>query len=249
MWLKLILLSLVSLPAWGYRLTQDFYNNGDGFYWQSLPIDIMVVEKDAGRKAMLESIANDAIQKWESNSGYSLWSFTGSGTKNIIRWSTNFAKETKMDPASVLAVAIRYVNGPYFAKTEIVINGGHSLNQIEKYLRTTLTHELGHTMGLDHSENGNAIMAPTLQEVGNINFDDVQGMSHAHSIHMQRQAERYVSPLAYSTEETQSQPLSCGTVGPVAQASAPSMNGLLSLAGGLLISFVRKVLVWFKSRL
>lgn len=249
MWPKIIFLLLLSLPAWGYRLTQDFYNNGDGFYWQSLPIEIMVSDKDANRKAYLESLAQEAIQRWESNSGFSLWSFTGSGTKNVIRWSTNFAKETKMDPKSVLAVAIRYVNGPYFAKTEIVINGGHELNQIEKYLKTTLVHELGHTMGLDHSENGSAIMAPTLQEVGNLTFDDVQGMGHAHSIHMQRQLDRYVSPLAYSTEETESQPLSCGTVGPVTQASGPGLNGLLSLAGGLLISFVRKIVKWFKSRL
>ncbi|MBA2403703.1 MAG: matrixin family metalloprotease, partial [Bdellovibrionales bacterium] len=178
----------------------------------------------------------------------SLWDYTGSGTKNIIRWSTNFAAETRMDPESTLAVAIRYTKGPYFAKTEIVINGGHSLNQNEADLRTTLTHELGHTMGLDHSDVGQAVMAPTLQAwFTGLHQDDVHGIQAAYSEMDHRQVTGYVSPLAYETEQ-ESQPLSCGTVGPVTATSGVSFNGLLSLAGGLLISFVRKILGWFKSR-
>lgn len=247
MWLKWILLFSLTSQAWAYKFTSDFVN---GFYWATLPINITVVDTDSNRKSMLESLSQAAISDWEDSTGLSLWDFTGSGTRNIIRWSTNFAAETRMDPMSVLAVAIRYTDGPYFARTEIVINGSHAYNQNQSLLRTTLTHELGHTMGLDHSDVGEAVMAPTLQPwYTGLHVDDVQGVQAAYAEMDHRQVTRYVSPLAYETEQTESQPLSCGTVGPVTAASGGvSFNGLLSLAGGILISFIRKFLTWFKSR-
>jgi len=158
--LKLILIFFFTTTTWGYRLTSDFLNC---FYWSELPINITVLDNDPTRKAMLEDLSKVAIEEWQSRSGLSLWDYSGAATKNIIRWSTNFAKETKMDPESTLAVAIRYTKGPYFAKTEIVINGGHALNQNQSYLRTTLTHELGKKMGLYHSDGDQAVRAPTLQ--------------------------------------------------------------------------------------
>lgn len=246
MWLKWIFLFCLSTPAWSYQFTSDFKN---GFYWQELPVNITVIENDPARKALLEDLAQAAIDDWQSSSGLSLWNFIGTGTKNIIRWSTNFARETRMDPESVLAVAIRYTDGPYFAKTEIVINGGHTYNQNEHLLRTTITHELGHTMGLDHSEVGQAVMAPTLQPYySGLHRDDVDGILAAHSEIHNRQLTRYVSPLAYKKEESSSQPLSCGTIGPASANSALNLNGLLSLASGILIGFIRKIFSWFKSR-
>jgi hypothetical protein len=246
MWLKWLILFCLTTSAWGYRLTSDFTN---GFYWATLPINIMVAETNPARKSMLESLSQAAIQEWQSSTGLSLWSFLGTGSTNIIRWSTNFAAETRMDPNSVLAVAIRYTNGPYFARTEIVINGGHELNQNQTYLRTTLTHELGHTMGLDHSDVAEAVMAPTLQAwYTGLNTDDIEGMHVAYNETDHRQLTRYVSPLAYSSDQTSAQPLSCGTVGPVGTATAFNVNGLFSLVGGILISFVRKLFRWFKSR-
>lgn len=248
MWLKWILPLTLSLPAFAYRLTTDFAN---GFYWATLPISITVMDTNATRKKMLEDLSQTAIQEWEARTGVALWDFSPSGSsavsKNIIRWSNNFAAETRMDPNSVLAVAIRYTNGPYFAKTEIVINGNHDLNKYEKYLITTLTHELGHTMGLDHSDVGDAVMAPTLQPVYyGLHQDDVAGMSDSYAQTQNRQLTGYISPLAYEDSES-TQPVSCGTVGPV-QAST-GLQGPLTVAGGILISFIRKIFKWFKSLL
>lgn len=248
MWIKFLLLLSLSSSAWGYSLTQDFTN---GFYWATLPVNIAVVDSDSSRKSILEDLSRRAVSEWESRSGLSLWSFT-SGTKNIIRWSTNFAAETKMDASSVLAVAIRYTNGPYFAKAEIIINGGHPslfnpfLKEInEENLRTTITHELGHTMGLDHSENMMAVMAPTLQSpYYGLHSDDLEGLSVAHQEMEHRQLTRYVSPLAYS-EESSGNALSCGTVG---ASTGSSANTFISLGLGMLIGLVRKVISWFKSR-
>ena len=249
--LKWLLVFSITLPAWGYNLTQDFVN---GFYWANLPVSIVISEKDPGRKQLLTELADAAISEWQMETGLSLWNLTTGGTKNIIRWSTNFARETDMDPQSVLAVAIRYTNGPYFAKSEIIINGNHdsfntpfaTINKMN--IGTTLVHELGHTMGLDHSENMMAVMAPTLQYPYNgLHSDDVYGMGDAHAQTEERQRIRYVSPLAYSEHSEESQPLSCGTIG--VQSAATGGHGFVSLGLGMLIGFVRKILQWFKSLL
>lgn len=243
MWLKWILPLLISLPAWSYKLTPDFSN---GFYWNTLPVGIVVVESNPERKSMLEDLAQAAIQEWEQRTGFALWDYGATGTKNIIRWSTKFAAETQMDPSSVLAVAIRYTNGPYFAKTEIIINGNHELNKYENYLRTTLTHELGHTMGLDHSDVNAAVMAPTLQAVYyGLDDDDVEGMTDTYNQTQYRQLTGYISPLSYSSSE-EKQAMSCGTVG-VTSAQGSGFQGTIALAGGILISFIRKLASWFKS--
>jgi hypothetical protein len=242
------LLCLISFEAWGYRLTQDFRN---GFYWQNLPIKITVMDGNASRKTLLEELSSQAIGEWQSRTGLALWNFRESGsnavTSNIIRWSTKFAAETNMDPQTVLAVAIRYTEGPYFAKTEIVINGNHpEIKNNTANLLTTLTHELGHTMGLDHSEDWSAVMAPTLQSpYYGLASDDISGMDDAYQKTVNRQVTGYISPLASEETETSSSPLSCGTVS--VGVPATGTNALASLSLGMLIGFVRKLLKLFKS--
>ncbi len=243
MWIKCLLLCLISMRAWGYNFTQDFTN---GFYWASLPVKIMVIDENVSRRNSITNIAEAAISEWEQKTGLSIWDITTSGSTNILRWSTNFAAETRMDPSSVLAVAIRYTEGPYFARTEIVINGSHWLNQNQTNLKTTITHELGHTIGLDHSDNMLAVMAPSLQDpYRGLSFDDINGMKDAISQTDNRQVTRYVSPLAYTSESSSSQPLSCGTTSAPLQGA--SSNGLVSLGVGMLIGFVRKFWRWVKS--
>lgn len=238
MWKSALFLSLLSTSAWGYNLTQDFTQ---GFYWANLPISIHVVEKDAEKKETLEQLAKDAIGEWEARTGLSLWTLEG-GTPNIIRWSNKFAEETQMDPTTVLAVAIRYTEGPYFARTEIVINGNHPLNHVLSNLLTTITHELGHTVGLDHSSESEALMAPTLQDpYHGLHTDDVNGMTYAFEETQKRQITKYVSPLAFEQKETKS-PLSCGTV-----SVGSGSGGAASLVLGMLTALLGRLRKWFKS--
>jgi hypothetical protein len=92
-------------------------------------------------------------------------------------------------------------------------------------------------------------MAPTLQPwYTGLHPDDVQGISAAHAEMMYRQETGFVSRFSFSSEESQPQALSCGTVGPLQATSGMGLNGILSLAGGFLISLVRKIFNWFKSR-
>ncbi len=244
-----ILLTLFTLPAWGYNFTKDFAN---GFYWQNLPVKMTVIDADSSRKAKLENLTQQAMGEWQTRSGHTLWNFVianGSApTSNIIRWSTNFAAETGMDANTVLAVTIRYTDGPYFAKAEIVFNGKHPQLAYNSNILTTLTHELGHTQGLDHSSDMSAVMAPTLQNpYYGLATDDVSGIEAAYDETNHRQLIHFVSPLATNNETTSKSPLSCGTVG--AATTGASTNSLLSLSAGMLIGFVRKIYRWFKSLL
>lgn len=237
-----LLLFLFIQSAHAYQFTRDFRN---GFYWKDLPIHIRVEEQeDELRKELLTNLTTTAVQDWESATGLSIWNFMSEESGgNVIRWSNNFGAETKMDDKTVLAVAVRYTEGPYFARTEIIINGNHPLNSIVSYLYTTIKHELGHTMGLDHSDVKSSIMWPELQEYGvGVGEDDVRGMSAAYDTMIERQLTRYVSPLAYE-KKSEGQALSCATVSVTPMAAG---QGILSLLTGILISFVKKVKAKFK---
>ena len=242
MWKTLLLILIFVQSAHAYQFTRDFQN---GFYWKDLPLNISVIEKEnPERKDLLDQLTLSAVQDWESATGLSIWNIVGEGkTSNIIRWSNEFSKETRMDDTTVLAVAVRYTEGPYFARAEIIINGNHPLNSIVSYLYTTIKHELGHTMGLDHSDVKSSIMWPELQEYGvGVGEDDVKGMIAAYDTMTERQLTRYVSPLAYE-QKSESQGLSCATVTTTPMVAG---QGIFSLLLGILISFVRKIKSKFK---
>lgn len=241
MWKTLLIIFAFVQSAHAYKLTQDFRN---GFYWKSLPINISIIEEN-GRS--LGELTEQAINEWHQFTGLTIWNIVPAGSSpNIVRWSNNFFKETRMDETAVLAVAIRYTEGPYFARTEIVINGNHSeIRNSLPNLYTTIKHELGHTMGLDHSDVPSAIMWPNLQTYGpGIDQDDREGMIEAYDIMIDRQLTRYISPLAYE-DSSEAQGLSCATVSLTPMAAG---QGLVSLLLGILISFVRKVKAIFKSK-
>jgi len=234
-WIIGIYVLLVSNSLFGFSITNDF---SKGFYWKDYPVKITVIENDSKLKSILEKLASNAINEWEARTGQSLWDVK-SGSNNVLRWSRNFAEETKMDPSTVLAVAIRYATGPYFVKSEIVINGDHPINSDLDNLLTTITHELGHTMGLDHSDEMQAVMAPTLQEpyLG-LHEDDVNGMNYVFEESRNRQITGYISPLAYK-EEKLTQPLGCGSLGVVGGSNY--LGNLTSVVSGLIIGFLRKL--------
>ena len=237
---KIILILALSLASishsWGYKFTSDF---AAGFYWSSLPVQITVVDSDATRKARLENLSKIAINEWMRGVGTDIWSFytsdigASASGRNVVRWSTNFAAETGMSASTTLAAAIRYTSGPYIARTEIVINGSHSMTSDDRYLKTILIHEFGHTVGLDHSEDPNAIMAPSLQLTSNgLNSDDINGMNAVISTTHHYQATGYISPLSKGEESTTS-PMSCGSVNLLGSSA-----NIYSLFSGFLMSLV-----------
>jgi hypothetical protein len=232
---KLLVIFLLSLSAYAYEFTSDFKN---GFYWASLPVKIQVVDSNPSRKAMLEDLVQVAVDEWESASGVSIWNFNSGSGGHVIRWSTNFSQETGMSSFSTLAVTVRYSEGPYFSKTEIIINGNNSTNLDLDKLQTVIVHELGHTIGLDHSQFTDSVMYSQLvvDDYAGLSHDDVDGMSSLVAATQKRQADRYVSPLAYTIKENEA--ASCGIVAEVDNDQSgppPGSSFLASFILGMLV--------------
>jgi hypothetical protein len=236
-----LLCALISTQALAWKATTDFEQ---GFYWSALPVDLTVVDADSGKLQYLNQLVTRAASTWEAVVPRDLWGIgaAASGGRNIVRWSNNFARETGLDEGSVLAVTIRYSNGPYITRTEIIINGNNAINSYQQNLQTVLIHEMGHTLGLDHSEYSNAVMAASLIfNYQGLHWDDEQGMNAVVNETLRRQAIGYVSPLAKSQETESASPLSCGTVdlgsGRGGQGGGGT-NMIISLSLGLVLAIL-----------
>ncbi|MFT6069427.1 MAG: hypothetical protein ACJAT2_001292 [Bacteriovoracaceae bacterium] len=212
---KLVLLSVMTITsAHTFEYTSDFKN---GFYWGSLPIGINKFVTDPNDGPELSQIVGNSENAWEGAAGRDLWSFnsgvivTSSYSGNYIRWSDNFGAETGYDPTQTLAITIRYTSGPHMVRTEIILNGNMASlrNNENGLLDKTILHEMGHTLGLDHSFQ-NAIMGAYASNISTLQWDDVQGVNAVIDETLYRQSIGYVSPLAGST--TTEEYSTCGSV-------------------------------------
>jgi hypothetical protein len=158
---------------------------------------------------------------------------------NYIRWSDNFGTETGFDPSRTLAITIRYYQGTFFERTEIILNGNLSYlrQNFGNTLKATLLHEIGHTIGLDHSSQ-QAIMAATMSNITTLQQDDIDGMIALVDSTLKRQESGYVSPLSISSGKGGSKLMAgCGSID---DASSTPKNFMGAMLIGLLITYILK---------
>lgn len=242
---------LFSSKVHAYAFTSD-YNKG--FYWKSFPITMKRFVTDSSDASNLQTLTDQAVQEWESAIGQNVWALenvvqSSSYSGNYIRWSSNFGSETGYDPNSTLAVTIRYNKGTFFEQVVIILNGNLSyLKQNSgNALKTTLLHEIGHTVGLDHTTVSGAIMYPTLGSTSTLQTDDIQGMSALISDTQHKQQTGYVSQYAASSDSKSV--AACGTVEDISKnGSGPGGKAVMNFVGAILLGFLAAKMASRKSK-
>lgn len=234
------LLFLLSLHAYPFNFTSDF---NAGIYWSGFPIVAQKFAASQSEGQLLNSLVAQAENAWEDNVGREIWNIPstfelGSPTGNTIRWSNSFAAETGFNPSTTLAVTVRYRVGTHFSKFEIILNGENQAlrNNVSNILYQTILHELGHVIGLDHSEFSNAIMYASLQGVSNLSNDDVNGANAVIDENLRRQSIGFVSELAREPESS-SNALACGSIVDVSNSNPPS-GGFLTITVGFFFTLL-----------
>lgn len=250
-----IALICFSFLAHGFELTTDFKQ---GYYWDSFPIELSVVDDGSLTSSELDRLVqslNHGIEKWhaELNLNVELWRFTGitnSKIGNSVYWESNFAAVTGLSGSQVLGATVRTTRTPLMRQVDLVLNrtylylGDEELNQV-------IIHELGHSIGLDHSSDYNSIMYAQI----NVSFpsqeilqDDYSGINYIVDEMIKRQqgisTDRNFQVL---TEESKSQNASslvpsCGTIKDINSGGGDGDGGsfLISLLLGCFLVLIGK---------
>lgn len=208
---------ILSFPSLAYRFTDDF---NLGIYWADLPIKVIKVASQSSEGHLLNDVVSRAEDEWEQVVGLEIFDVESGYTsntslaQNTVRWSTDFGAETGFSPQTTLAVTIRHRLGTYFEYFEIILNAENPLlkNNTNDMLYKTMIHELGHVVGIGHSERSPAVMEPTLVGYQNLQEDDEQAILAIHSETQRRQEVGFVSALATSSDN-EANALACGSVG------------------------------------
>lgn len=227
-----------------YQFTEDVLK---GSFWRTFPIPLKLqLSRENSKFKITEEALIEAMDEWQRHAPVSLWSYKGgpeaTTVANVVRWSSNFEKETGYSAHSTMAVTIRYSTPPLIQRTEIVINGQYfGLEDVDS-LKMVLVHELGHTIGLDHSSDLGSIMYRSLSlgstSNSSLSVDDIVGLEQVMLFHSQKQSEPIQLEQNRSSTNLLDGIASCGQNNLDTSSISPAESAKLK---------IQKLLAWFVS--
>lgn len=232
----LLFVIFISANAHSYSFTEDFNR---GVFWSSFPIVMSKFIAIEGEAGLLERLTRESEQQWEDALGLDIWHFdNNSNSVNFIRWSYNFGEETGYDPSATLAVTIRYAEGRHIVRTEVILNGElpHLRQNFSSILKKTILHELGHTIGLGHTQEA-GIMQAMIAQYKYLMPDDIDGGVALIDETFKRQGQtvgQWKSQFSYFGDDENNDAGTCATIRSI-EGDGPTGTGQVGFIFSLLL--------------
>ncbi len=164
-------LGIVPEGASGYTIATRWEENKVTYSFYNCPTSLDC--------AQAQQVVRDALETWDSVSGITLDEVASPGDIDIA-WSTD---DFVMDgPGGYLG----YTFFPYFwlgnLAGDMILDDGEFWvldipeNEDQIHLFTVVLHESGHALGLDHTDNPDALMWPIYVGVRGLHQDDIDGI-------------------------------------------------------------------------
>lgn len=180
---------LYSFAASAFTLNSSTNPNLKG--WDTGEIAIYVNRSNCPASVDVVGILSDAIKVWNNVASSSVklsyggtTTSTSSSNPPIVYCETNFTAVTGADANSVPGAASASAPNGQITSGFIVLNVSAGLGNIANKstfeLTTILAHEIGHLIGLGHSQTPNALMYYTYSYKTTLNLaqDDIDGISY-----------------------------------------------------------------------